>query len=54
MSKLAHSNDNTMIEIERLRLEREGTHQCKRCGEIVDDGSDQDGCRDPECPEQHT
>lgn len=28
-----------------------GHHKCRRCGEVVEDGSDQDGCRDPDCPE---
>ena len=31
--------------------EREGQHQCAICGEWVEDGADQSGCRHPLCTE---
>jgi hypothetical protein len=29
-----------------------GHHKCHRCGEIIEDGIQMDGCRDPSCPHQ--
>jgi len=31
---------------------RETHHECPQCGQRVIDGTIQDGCRDPDCPEQ--
>lgn len=25
-------------------------YKCLRCGEVMDDNSERDGCRDPDCP----
>lgn len=58
MSKLAHSNQATMDEIERRHWEEQGEQvtQCRQCGEWLIVGMEPEGCRDPHCPmfEHHT
>ncbi len=31
--------------------QREVAHGCERCGERIENGTEPDGCRDPDCPE---
>ena len=51
MSKLAHSHQPTMDEIESRRLIEEGyTFTCPRCGQVVPHGFEPDGCEDFDCP----
>lgn len=33
------------------RLFLEDMHRCPRCKEVLEDGCEPDGCRDPRCPE---
>ena len=52
MSKLAHSSQKHMDEIERKRRAEDGetSVQCPRCDEWLVKGNEPDGCRDPACP----
>ena len=54
MSKLAHSNQETMDEIERRDRQddpyQRGSKRCPRCDQLLAWDETPDGCRDPDCP----
>lgn len=47
MPEIVVTERNTFIE-----PPASGNHKCKQCGEVIEDGCEMDGCRDPDCPEQ--
>jgi hypothetical protein len=54
MSKLAHSHQPTMNEIDRRHAIEDGVdiRECWACGATIIDGKPADECTDPDCPQK--